>query len=277
MQNKKNAIHGEQVGYFFILFWRSLAESATPISHVLSWSQVSTIQSFQLCFVLVFFFLNSLSTINHYLFTVNIKSYSFITVSLFLFGHFPAQFFLTAMPITNQTRNTNSRNQKKQKPISETDPMYSINPSTRSKSTIFSLLHTPFSPTNPTAQIFSKKKKKKFTSFRGLGCKAATSQQVSLPSAIIRTSADWESSKVKKKKKNKTLNFVGGDSSIIDNNLSSSCLAAPTDVWCGPGIGLTTDAASVDFLVSTRRPLSARGRGDIEKSTPREVLIIYGK
>ncbi|OIS96312.1 PREDICTED: uncharacterized protein LOC109235627 [Nicotiana attenuata] len=177
------------------------------------------------------------------------------------------------MPISNQTRNTNPRNQKKQKPISETDPMYSINPSTRSsKSTISSLLHTPFSPTSPTTKIFSKKKKKKkFTSFKGLSCKAATSQQVSLPSAIIRTSADWESSKkVKKKKKNKTLNFVGRDSSIIDNNCPSSCLAAPTDVWCGPGIGLTTDAASVDVLVSTRRPLSARGRVDIEKITPRE-------
>ncbi|KAJ8550886.1 hypothetical protein K7X08_000256 [Anisodus acutangulus] len=121
------------------------------------------------------------------------------------------------------------------------------------KSTISSLLLTPFSPTSPTHDS----KKKKFTSFRGLGCKATS--QVSVPTAI-RTSPDWESKKVKKKKKkkNKTLNFdsISSNNSCCNN---PSCLAAP-DVWCAP------DVASVDCVVSTR-PFSARATLDI---APRE-------
>ncbi|XP_059286614.1 uncharacterized protein LOC132040029 [Lycium ferocissimum] len=162
------------------------------------------------------------------------------------------------MPVITSTRNTKPRNQKQQntpKAISETDPMYS-------KSTISSILLTPFSPTS--------KKKNKFTSLRGLGCRA-TSPQVSVPDTI-KTSADWESKKVKNKmkksKKNKTLNlnFVGGEGNNFSTQNSccnnSSCLSAPDDVWCG----LTADAASVDCVVSTR-PLSGRARLHI---TPRE-------
>ncbi|EXC31741.1 hypothetical protein L484_001774 [Morus notabilis] len=47
----------------------------------------------------------------------------------------------------------------------------------------------------------SVKKKSNFSSatFRGLGCGAGSSQQVSKP-ALIRTLADWEGKKVRKKK-----------------------------------------------------------------------------
>ncbi|XP_055824036.1 uncharacterized protein LOC129892395 isoform X2 [Solanum dulcamara] len=160
----------------------------------------------------------------------------------------------------NQARNNKPSNQKQQKPISETDPMYSIVPATRSKiSTISSLLLTPFSPTSPThdpTTPITKKKKKNFTSFRGLGCRATS--QVSVPAAIT----DWESKKVKrKKKKGKTLNFVGGDSSFSTHN-SCSRKARKTRHPCM--------AASVDNFVVSRRPLSARGRVDLDKITPRE-------
>ncbi|KAK6154004.1 hypothetical protein DH2020_013643 [Rehmannia glutinosa] len=148
----------------------------------------------------------------------------------------------------------------------QTDPN-----STRPKSTISSILLSS-SPTNDTTTS----KKKNFTSatFRGLGCTA--SSQVSVP-AVIRTSAKWESKKLKKRrlktKKNSndklpidTNNAIAtssstnpsSQSSSISLALSSSCVGVP-DVWCGPGIGLITDAASVDCVVS-RRPV--RGKVD---------------
>ncbi|MCE0481862.1 hypothetical protein HAX54_039959 [Datura stramonium] len=173
----------------------------------------------------------------------------------------------------------------------ETQDMDPVSSTRSTKPTISSLLLAPFSPTSPTHENSTtpstsavlSTKKKNFATFRGLGCTA--SPQVSVP-AVIRTSADWDPKRVKKKKqnssKNKSLSSavnVGGGVAIGCNNaiqnypsssssaplsLSSSCVAVP-DVWCGPGIGLTTDAASVDCVVS-RRPVSGRGR--IE--TPRE-------
>ncbi|KAI3463753.1 hypothetical protein Pfo_020416 [Paulownia fortunei] len=149
----------------------------------------------------------------------------------------------------------------------ETDPN-----SIRSKPTISSILLSS-SPNNDTTS-----KKKNFTSasFRGLGCTA--SSQVSVP-AVIRTSANWEAKKLKKKRLKTKKN--SNDKLPINNNsaaaataatsstnpssqsslslaLSSSCVGVP-DVWCGPGMGLITDAASVDCVVS-RRP--ARGKVD---------------
>ncbi|EYU44114.1 hypothetical protein ABFS82_04G136400 [Erythranthe guttata] len=143
----------------------------------------------------------------------------------------------------------------------ETDP----NP-IRTKTTISSIL---ISSTNETTS-----KKKNFTSatFRGLGC--AASSQVSVP-AVIRTSANWESKKLKKKRLKTKINtndnlllpppIISSDSSSRDNPSSismalssSSCVGVP-DVWCGPGLGLVTDASSVDCVVS-RRP--ARGKVD---------------
>ncbi|KAK4362042.1 hypothetical protein RND71_017283 [Anisodus tanguticus] len=107
-----------------------------------------------------------------------------------------------------------------------------------------------------------------FATFRGLGCTA--SSQVSVP-AVIRTSADWDNTKrvSKKKKQNKSVSSCVNvsDNAVQNNPLTSTCVAVP-DVWCGPGIGLTTDAASVDCVVS-RRPVSGRGRIESDKVTPR--------
>lgn len=204
--------------------------------------------------------------------------------------------FSESSTISDQIRYRKPRTQNQQ----ESQDMDPISSSTRStKPTISSLLLAPFSPTSPThentttpstAAVLSTKKKN-FATFRGLGC--AASPQVSVP-AVIRTSADWDPKRVKKKKqssnKNKSLNsssvnvaggggVVIGCNNAVQNNpssssssvplsLSSSCVAVP-DVWCGPGIGLTTDAASVDCVVS-RRPVSGRGRTESDKVTPRE-------
>ncbi|XP_015882798.2 uncharacterized protein LOC107418609 isoform X2 [Ziziphus jujuba] len=192
-------------------------------------------------------------------------------------------------------------------PISETDPnpqqIPSIIQSTRCKSTISSLLLSTFSTTNtntnnaneslPTTihshhnhNHNSNKKKNNFTSatFRGLGCTAGASQQVSVP-AVIRTSADWQGKKVRKKKqkknvsKNNNNNNNHNNSSNKDNNKthhqgmvdgsnsgfnSASCVDFQ-DVWCGPGIGFSADAAaSVDCVVA-RRNVSGRGKIDGDK------------
>ncbi|CAN4088763.1 unnamed protein product [Withania somnifera] len=183
--------------------------------------------------------------------------------------------FSESSPILDQIRYRKHRIQEPQ----DMDPV-----SSSTRSTISSLLLAPFSPPSPTQEnpttptVFSIKKNN-FATFRGLGC--TDSPQVSLP-AVIRTSADWDPKRFKKKKqnsnKNKSLNSavhaVGGGgvaircNNAVQNNASSSCVVVP-DVWCGPGIGLTTDAASVDCVVS-RRPLSGRGRIESDKVTPRE-------
>ncbi|XP_073146825.1 uncharacterized protein [Henckelia pumila] len=156
------------------------------------------------------------------------------------------------------------------------NPETDLNP-LRYKPTISSILFS----NDSTVDASTSKKKNNFTSstFRGLGCTA--SSQVSVPAAI-RTSANWEAKKVKRKVlKNKKSSggsklFCNNSSAVanISNNnagpmsqsslslaLSSSCVSAP-DVWCGPGIGLTTDAASVDCVVSRRPPGSTRGKID---------------
>lgn len=191
-------------------------------------------------------------------------------------------------------RRNRNHNQNQSQPISETDPNPDISNATRSKPTISSLLFSTFNSPINNNDSPSTHKKKNFSSatFRGLGCTA--SSQVSVP-AVIRSSADWEAKKVKKKKqrgkKNKgpnssvvalsaaatttttnatNMNMMNNNqsSSALSLSLSSSCVAVP-DVWCGPGIGLTTDAASVDYVVS-RRPVSGRGKVDGEKMSHRE-------
>ncbi|XP_073291429.1 uncharacterized protein [Primulina huaijiensis] len=150
--------------------------------------------------------------------------------------------------------------------------------SLRYKPTISSILFS----NDTTIDASTSKKKNNFTSstFRGLGCTA--SSQVSVP-ASIRTSSNWEAKKVKRKVL-KTKKSSGGSKLFCNNSsdvanistnnanplsqsslslaLSSSCVSAP-DVWCSPGIGLTTDAASVDCVVS-RRPPSVFTRGKID-------------
>ncbi|XP_041997949.1 probable E3 ubiquitin-protein ligase HIP1 isoform X1 [Salvia splendens] len=156
----------------------------------------------------------------------------------------------------------------------DTDPN-----SSRPKTTISSILLS----SSPNSDAASKKKNFSSATFRGLGC--AASPQVSVPE-VIRTSANWEAKKLKKKrlKTKKTANDqlpipgnptaintpLQSSSSSLSLALSSSCVGAP-DVWCGAGIGLSTDAASVDCVVS-RRP--SRGKVDgndrINAIAPRE-------
>lgn len=181
---------------------------------------------------------------------------------------------------SNRYRRT--RNPRQNHPSADADPNPEVVHSTRSKSTISAMLLAPFSPTSPTHDppTALTPKKKNFTTFRGLGC--AAPPQVSVP-AVIRTSADWDSKKVKKKKlrskKSKALNSavpgINSNSNGLNSSsaLSSSCVAVP-DVWCGPGIGLTTDAASVDCVVS-RRPVTGRGRIDSDRVPSREVTIQF--
>ncbi|KAI4350961.1 hypothetical protein L6164_005363 [Bauhinia variegata] len=171
--------------------------------------------------------------------------------------------------------------------IAEADPnpqIPSIIQSTRCKSTISSLLLSTFSnnSTNETIQGningggHNNKKKNNFSaaSFRGLGCTAGASQQVSVP-AVIRTSADWQGKKARKKK-HKRSNAKNNNSSktvqgVLDgSNSGSANFLDFQDVWCGPGIGISADAAaSVDCVVA-RRNASARGKIDVEKISHRE-------
>ncbi|KAF8111353.1 hypothetical protein N665_0076s0328 [Sinapis alba] len=85
--------------------------------------------------------------------------------------------------------------------------------------------------------------RKTTSSFRGLGCTSSSSQQVSVP-AVIRSSADWDASKTKSKNKNKvTSRYSGGSVKILSEagDGGNACGASP-DVWCGPGVGFSTDA-----------------------------------
>lgn len=81
--------------------------------------------------------------------------------------------------------------------------------------------------------------------------------------AVIRSSADWEGKRGRKKKNS------DDDGSAVDFQ----------DVWCGPGIGFSTDAASasVDCVVA-RRNVSARGKLDVvERLTHRERPSYFGR
>ncbi|KAI3920716.1 hypothetical protein MKW98_005542 [Papaver atlanticum] len=158
---------------------------------------------------------------------------------------------------------------------SSADPTPQISPllqSTRCKPTISSIFLSTFTTinnnnSNGTSSSSSSssnnmkdnrdnaKKKKNLSSssssFRGFGCASTSSHQVSAPT-VIRTSADWQAKKVRKKKQRK-------------KQPNPTPLVVVPDVWCAPGIAFSaadTDA-SVDCVVS-RRPLhqSSRGRND---------------
>ncbi|XP_022766136.1 uncharacterized protein LOC111311023 isoform X1 [Durio zibethinus] len=198
------------------------------------------------------------------------------------------------------------RNQINMTETDVTDPnpvpeIPSIIQSTRSKSSISSLLLSTFSSTNNETKTRSlqpstntKKKGNPFSqcTLRGLGCTASASQQVSVR-AIIRASADWEANKVNKKKKTKqqeqenkkkkkSSKLVGNENNnstkvhhqqgeVLNegSGYNKSC-GLIQDVWCGPGIGFSADAVgSVDCVVG-RRNVPARGKIDVEKINHRE-------
>ena len=95
--------------------------------------------------------------------------------------------------------------------------------------------------------------------------------------AVIRSSADWQSKKTRKKKHKrngaKNSNTNKTYPAILDgpNSASANCVDFQ-DVWCGPGIGFSADAAaSVDCVVA-RKNVPGRGKIDVEKISHREVL-----
>ncbi|XP_058228320.1 uncharacterized protein LOC131336477 [Rhododendron vialii] len=169
--------------------------------------------------------------------------------------------------IAEDSRCRKPRNQ----PISETDPPnpqqipWNSIQSTSPKSSISSLLLS-------TTKAINTLKKMNFTppaSFRRLGCVFTVSSQV----AERETPANWEGKKKQKqrqKKKSRVPNQV--DDGETTMNASSSVPASSVvvpDVGCGPGIGLGTDAAAVDCVVSTR-PISATERVDADKMNQRQ-------
>ena len=105
---------------------------------------------------------------------------------------------------------------------------------------------------------------------------AAAAHEVSVPSAI-RSSADWDKKKKKKnkkKKKKKKGSYEDGSvrflSEARDVDGSGGCVAVP-DVWCGPGLGFSTDAVSVD---PPRRNLpSSRRKIDVDKNSSNQTEV----
>ncbi|CAJ2675989.1 unnamed protein product [Trifolium pratense] len=175
------------------------------------------------------------------------------------------------------------RNQIGYKTILETDPntkqIRPIIQSTRCKSTISSLLLSTFTNETTTSQQPNNKKinfSSAAATIRGLGCTAGASQQVSVPE-VIRASADWphQVNKTRKKKKNKRNNK---NSSSNDGSSSATCVDFQ-DVWCGPGIGFSADAAaSVDCVVSKKNASStSRAKIDVDKITHRGIMALQGR
>ncbi|GLT48869.1 hypothetical protein SLA2020_224600 [Shorea laevis] len=187
---------------------------------------------------------------------------------------------------------TIAEHMKLRRPRNEADTtseIPSVIQSTRCKSSISSLFLSTFSAGNnggnetvPTNTNVTTKKKATQSTFRGLGCTASASQQVSVP-AVIRTSADWEAKKLKKKIQKQEKKKKGGHSGIKIGNENSTVhedfmsdggngngCEAIQDVWCDPGIGISADAVgSVDSAVA-RRNVPGRGKIDRERISHRE-------
>ncbi|KAM7280659.1 hypothetical protein ACFE04_007793 [Oxalis oulophora] len=177
---------------------------------------------------------------------------------------------------------------KKQKPriqiTQNTIPIIQSDPQIKCKPTISSLL---LLSKNPSSSSSSSKKNNNFitqNTFKAFGCTAASSQQVSVP-AVIRSGAVWEEEEEeKKKKKIKKLNVnkkkikkkvVAGVNGNGNGGEMEGCLVGPADVWCGPGIGLSSDAiGSVDCVVA-RRNLPERPK--IDNSTNNINIKINSK
>ncbi|KAI9113727.1 hypothetical protein K1719_014978 [Acacia pycnantha] len=145
--------------------------------------------------------------------------------------------------------------------------------STRSRPTISSILSAPSHDTfgeSPQPGLSTNKKKPSFSAatFRGLGCTAGASRQVSLP-AVIRTSADWQHTKARKKKHKRdgADNCVSGQGVLDGSNSGSVSCVAFQDAWCGPGIGFAADVAAPADCVVVRKNGPTRGKTDLEKVT----------
>ncbi|CAI8594917.1 unnamed protein product [Vicia faba] len=192
-----------------------------------------------------------------------------------------------------------TRRVKWRRPISESDPTsqnFPIIQSISCKSTICTLFSTLSNnnTSNETTHDSNKNRTKsnknnsnnvnttntKFSAastLRGLGCIAGASQQVSVP-AVIRSSEDWQKNRRKKKnKRNSNINRINNKTChgvVVDDD------DVPfQDVWCGPGIGFSADAAAVsEDCVVTRKNVSSRGKLDNgERITHRERSSYFGR
>ncbi|KAF8104724.1 hypothetical protein N665_0169s0008 [Sinapis alba] len=146
-------------------------------------------------------------------------------------------------------------------------------PSRICKSAMSSFFLLPSSSNEPNIR---RKKPNPFpqttSSFRSLGCTSSASQQVSVP-AVIRSSANWDASNVKSKKtKSKKNKSNSGSVKILSEADRSGCGPVP-DVWCGPGIGFSTDAvvAGINTVEGDppRRNIPSRRKIDGEGSSRR--------
>lgn len=118
-----------------------------------------------------------------------------------------------------------------------------------------------------------------------MGCTAAAAaQEVSVPS-VIRSSADWDARIRKTKKKKKKGGNDDGSIKFLSEarDVNGGGCAAIPDVWCGPGLGFSTDAVigrSVDppaVSVPPRRNIpSSRRKIDVDKtdSSQTEVSVV---
>lgn len=91
---------------------------------------------------------------------------------------------------------------------------------------------------------------------------------------VIRTSADWQGKKTRKKKHKKNSNKNNGNGVSDASSGSAANCVGFQDVWCGPGIGFSADAAeSVDCVVARKNNVSARGKIDVvDRIAHREVF-----
>lgn len=93
--------------------------------------------------------------------------------------------------------------------------------------------------------------------------------------AVIRTSADWQGTRARKKKhkRNGAKNNTTSQGGVVDgpNSGSANCVDFQ-DVWCGPGIGFSADVAAPVDCVMARKNVSARGKIDAEMIVHREVF-----
>ncbi|KAK6931541.1 Zinc finger, RING-type [Dillenia turbinata] len=147
------------------------------------------------------------------------------------------------MEIVAERSNIQLKNPSFRRPRNKPIPI--ADPKPKPKPTISNLIRSTFS-NNATPKPNNHRR---LSAFSGLGC-ASASPQVSAR-AIIRSSADWENKKAKRKtkKKKKKRTMMNNSNVVVD----------VPDVCCGPGIGFSSDAALVD-CVESKRPVSSTSR-----------------
>ncbi|KAG0459973.1 hypothetical protein HPP92_023101 [Vanilla planifolia] len=107
------------------------------------------------------------------------------------------------------------------------------------------------------------------SSFRGLGCASSTASQAyptTSAAAAVRSSADWEGKRHRKRRAKLKKKERRGQS------LPSALGSASTDLWCAPGIAFVTGDDSVDCLVSSRDLVGRGGILGVDR-VPRDSML----